>query len=34
MSRANIQRIYQPLADGWTLYDNSGEIPKWIEEGP
>jgi predicted ABC-type ATPase len=28
----NFLRIYQPLADAWSVYDNSGEIPKLLDE--
>ena len=30
----NLKREYQPLADVWMIYDNSGRIPLLIEEGP
>ncbi len=30
----NFQNIYQPLADTWTVYDNSGDKPQLLEEGP
>jgi predicted ABC-type ATPase len=30
----NFQRVYSPLADSWTLYDNSGSIPLLLEQGP
>lgn len=30
----NFQRIYQPLVDEWVLYDNSGEEPVRLDEGP
>jgi predicted ABC-type ATPase len=30
----NFLEIYRPLADHWTIYDNSGESPNWLEEGP
>ena len=30
----NFQRAYRLLADEWTVYDNSGDIPKLIEQGP
>ena len=33
-SWTNFQSLYRPLADWWCVYDNSGENPKWIEEGP
>jgi predicted ABC-type ATPase len=27
-SLANFLRVYKPLADSWTIFDNSGDIPK------
>jgi predicted ABC-type ATPase len=30
----NFENIYRPLADAWSLYDNSGESPRLIAEGP
>ena len=30
----NFQRVYRPLADRWTVYDNSGGAPSLIEQGP
>jgi predicted ABC-type ATPase len=30
----NFLEVYRPLADHWTMYDNSGESPKWLEQGP
>jgi predicted ABC-type ATPase len=30
----NFQRFYRPLADAWTVYDNSGDTPRPIEQGP
>lgn len=32
-SWANFKQIYQPIADAWLIYDNSGEKPILIEEG-
>ena len=29
----NFRRIYQPLADAWVLYDNSGPMPVLLEWG-
>jgi predicted ABC-type ATPase len=29
-SLANFLRVYKPLADSWTIFDNSGDIPKMI----
>ncbi len=28
----NFKRIYQPLADVWTVYDNSGRVPRLLEK--
>ena len=33
-SWANFQKLYRLLADTWAIYDNSGETPRLIEEGP
>jgi predicted ABC-type ATPase len=30
----NFDRVYKPLCDSWSLYDNSGDMPRLIEEGP
>jgi predicted ABC-type ATPase len=30
----NFLEVYKPLADDWTLYDNSEASPKWLERGP
>ena len=30
----NFVRVYQPLADVWSVYDNSGEIPRLLEQKP
>ena len=30
----NFVRVYRPLADVWTVYDNSGTSPQLIERGP
>ncbi len=30
----DFEGVYQPIADAWMIYDNSGEKPKLIEEGP
>jgi predicted ABC-type ATPase len=30
----NFQNIYCPLADAWTVYDNSGEAPQLLDRGP
>lgn len=30
----NFQRLYSPLADKWSVYDNSGNAPQLIEESP
>lgn len=29
----NFQRLYKQLADAWILFDNSGEKPKFLDEG-
>jgi predicted ABC-type ATPase len=29
-SLPNFLRVYKPLADSWTIFDNSGDIPKMI----
>ena len=31
---SNFHRIYRPLADAWTVYDNSGAVPRLLEQGP
>jgi predicted ABC-type ATPase len=30
----NFQTIYKPLADAWTVYENIGDTPQLIEQGP
>ena len=30
----NFQTAYRPLADMWAVYDNSGTVPRLLEEGP
>ncbi len=30
----NFQTTYRPLADAWAVYDNSGAMPRLLEEGP
>jgi predicted ABC-type ATPase len=30
----NFQKSYRLLADEWTVYDNSGDVPKVLEQGP
>jgi predicted ABC-type ATPase len=30
----NFQSVYRPLADTWAVYDNSGKVPRLLEEGP
>jgi predicted ABC-type ATPase len=32
-SIGNFLKIYRPVAESWTLFDNSGEIPKIIAYG-
>lgn len=31
--RAKFERVYRPLADSWTLYDNAGPCPVVLAEG-
>jgi predicted ABC-type ATPase len=31
---ANFLEVYRPLADHWTIYDNSDSPPKLLERGP
>lgn len=33
-SSMNFHTIYRPLADTWAVYDNSGNAPRILEEGP
>jgi len=28
----NFERHYRPLADAWTIYDNSGDKPRLLEK--
>ena len=30
----NFQTIYRPLADSWWVYDNSGDRPQLVDDGP
>jgi predicted ABC-type ATPase len=30
----NFHKTYRPLADAWAVYDNSGESPRLLEQGP
>lgn len=30
----NFQSVYRPLADTWSVYDNSEAAPRLLEEGP
>lgn len=30
----NFHTIYRPLADTWSVYENSGSAPRLLEEGP
>ncbi len=32
-SLPNFFRFYKPLADSWTIFDNSGDVPKMIAFG-
>jgi len=29
----NFQYTYQPLVNAWILYDNAGEIPRYVDSG-
>lgn len=29
----NFQRTYQPLVDSWILYDNAGDVPRYVDSG-
>ena len=33
-SLEHFERIYRPLADRWSVYDNSGTRPRLLERGP
>jgi predicted ABC-type ATPase len=33
-SSRNYPTLYRPLADAWAVYDNSGNAPTLLEEGP
>lgn len=33
-SWSNFQHIYRPLADKWSVYDNSGDFPLLLEQWP
>lgn len=33
-SRNNFLRIYRPMADRWSVYDNSGINSRLVERGP
>lgn len=33
-SWANFRSLYRPLAHTWAIYDNSGDTPQLLEEGP
>jgi predicted ABC-type ATPase len=30
----NFRSVYRPMADVWTVYDNSGDAPVLLERGP
>ena len=32
-SRLNFHNLYQPLADRWEIYDNSGDSPRFLRKG-
>ncbi len=29
----NFQHTYQPLVDAWILYDNAGDVPRYVDSG-
>lgn len=31
---SNFETVYRPLADAWAVYDNSGKVPRLLEQGP
>ena len=33
-SWTNFHQFYRPLANAWAVYDNSGETPRLLEQGP
>ena len=33
-SRRNFEDVYRPLADEWSIYENSGKTPQLLESGP
>ena len=33
-SSENFHTLYRPLADTWSVYENSGDTPRLVEEGP
>ena len=33
-SLEHFERVYRPLADRWSVYDNSGARPRLLERGP
>ena len=33
-SLEHFERVYRPLADRWSMYDNSGTRPRLLERGP
>jgi predicted ABC-type ATPase len=30
----NFENVYKPLANAWTIYDNSGQVPRLKDRGP
>ena len=30
----NFENVYRPLADAWTIFDNSGQVPRLEDRGP
>ena len=33
-SWSNFERLYRPIADAWMVYNNSGDKPQLIKQGP
>lgn len=31
---SNFVNLYRPLIDAWQVYDNAGDVPVLLEEGP
>jgi predicted ABC-type ATPase len=30
----NFEKVYRPLADAWAVFDNSGAMPRLLDQGP